>query len=236
MARDLIGVMRFFLKGYLIKQPAAHILVLFNTLAIIILLVFIGGIDYLPYALIGGITALSMSPGILQLPPDLHALKKSKFYDMIQASPVNPLIFIFGFSIGVSFASFITLVIFTIILVILLNLTIEILVIIPPILVSWIVSTLLGYYLAGKIEYTITLFRVTGLLYTSFVYLSPVYYSIKLLPTPLAYLSLLSPGTATSLIIKKLLEVEPVDINLLYLSLIILMIYLIGAILLLRKK
>ena len=223
--KQVYQVTRFFIKGYLIKQPSAHALGLLNTLAIVILLVFIGGSSYLPYALVGGIIALSMTPGILQMPPDLHALKKSKFYDMIKASPVNPLIFAIGFSIGASSTPFITLVIFIIILIFILGFSFNIITTIFILFLLWIISTLLGFYLANKIEYTITLFRVTGFIYTFFTYLSPVYYPIHILPASIAYISLLSPGTSTALIIKYLLNLETYNTPLLIASSIILGIY-----------
>lgn len=203
----MLEILEFYAKAYFRKRLTV-INAFLRVFGFVLILVFIGGKEYLPYALVGAFVNMAISPGILQIPIDFNAFYRSKFKDLLVATPVNPIKFTIATAIGFSFSSFVQILVALALIVLFTNSNLRNLAYLLIIFTfSWISFVFLGFYLATKIRDVISAFRVTDTLYIVLTLFSPVYYPIEKLPSFFQKLALLSPTTHMALLMREALNI-----------------------------
>jgi ABC-2 type transport system permease protein len=152
----------------------------------------------LPYGLAGALTMVTTELGLF-VGTDLASYKlQNRFQDIVVASPVSPLTYMFGVALS-------ELIFGAPALVILLALIagqgasgLVILGCIGVIVLLWATSTSLGFFFSAYAPNTQNAFIINGFITTILSVLPPVYYSVNVLPKSLAVLAEVLPTTEAS--------------------------------------
>jgi ABC-2 type transport system permease protein len=152
----------------------------------------------LPYGLAGALTMVTTELGLF-VGTDLASYKiQNKFQDVVVASPVSPLTYMFGVALSeLIFGAPALLVIF--------GLMASQGVMLPAIVTAmgvvillWITTTAIGFFFSAYAPNTQNAFIINGFIATLLSVLPPVYYSIKLLPPIVVPLAEILPTTEAS--------------------------------------
>lgn len=199
-----IGLLAYYILGRLIGDPIGNVLGTLRAVTIILVLSIIGGIAYLPHALIGSIFALAFSAGLMQVSVELSGMTRCKFKYMLVSSNVHPLAFMVAVALGESMYTIIQLIVLYTLLAIAVPITFNnIIVLIFTTILVWITGIAFGFYLSSRIQYIVNVFRVTDLVYSILVYMTPVYFPLDIVP-PIWRLSILiSPPALGATVARK---------------------------------
>ena len=152
----------------------------------------------LPYGLAGALTMVTTELGLF-VGTDLASYKlQNKFQDIVVASPVSPLTYMFGVALS-------ELIFGAPALLILLGLmasvgaaTVALITTLGVVLLLWVTTTAIGFFFSAYAPNTQNAFIINGFMATLLSVLPPVYYSIKVLPPFLVPVVEILPTTEAS--------------------------------------
>ncbi len=152
----------------------------------------------LPYGLAGALTMVTTELGLF-VGTDLASYKiQNKFQDVVVASPVSPLTYMFGVALS-------ELIFGAPALLVLFGLMASQGAMLPAIVTAmgvvillWITTTAIGFFFSAYAPNTQNAFIINGFIATLLSVLPPVYYSIKLLPPIIVPLAEILPTTEAS--------------------------------------
>jgi ABC-2 type transport system permease protein len=152
----------------------------------------------LPYGLAGALTMVTTELGLF-VGTDLASYKiQNKFQDVVVASPVSPLTYMFGVALSeLIFGAPALLVLFGLMASQGAVLT-AILTAFGVVILLWITTTAIGFFFSAYAPNTQNAFIINGFIATILSVLPPVYYSIKLLPPIVIPLAEILPTTEAS--------------------------------------
>ena len=215
VVRSLEGFIKYFIKGYLLGEPLTQVVSVLNAFVIVLIILVLTGRTYLAYAVVGSIVSLAFVPGILQLPPDYHALRRSRFLYYIMFTPLSLELAMSIFSFCAGLPSFISILVMLIILWEITRIGLPTLAIITMLLLFlWFYGVMIGLLVATRIKDTIRLFRVISIIYTLLVYFTPVYWPLSKIKLKAALLLLLSPPAYIAYLTRTMVGIEKMLVNL----------------------
>jgi ABC-2 type transport system permease protein len=152
----------------------------------------------LPYGLAGALTMVTTELGLF-VGTDLAAYKiQNRFQDIVVASPVTPIIYMFGVALSeLIFGAPALVILFALIAgqgATALSLT----ACLGVVVLLWMTTTSLGFFFSAYAPNTQNAFIINGFITTILSVLPPVYYSVKVLPKFLVPLAEIIPTTEAS--------------------------------------
>ena len=196
--RSLWAIMYYLGFTPMLRNPL-FIAFVFSTPFTLLFILFVASEGTaLPYGLAGALTMVTTELGLF-VGTDLASYKlQNRFQDMVVASPVSPLTYMFGVALS-------ELIFGAPALVILLALiagqgasAVAILGCIGVIVLLWATSTSLGFFFSAYAPNTQNAFIINGFITTMLSVLPPVYYSVNVLPRSLAVVAEIIPTTEAS--------------------------------------
>ena len=196
--RSLWAIMYYLGFTPMLRTPLIIAFVFSTPFTLLFILFVASNGEALPYGLAGAQTMVTTELGLFvgtDLPSyNLH----NRFQDMVVASPVSPLTYMFGVALS-------ELIFGAPALVILLALiagqgatALAILGCLGVIVLLWATSTSLGFFFSAYAPNTQNAFIINGFITTALSVLPPVYYSVDVLPRSLAVLAEVIPTTEAS--------------------------------------
>ena len=152
----------------------------------------------LPYGLAGALTMVITELGLF-VGTDLASYKlQNKFQEMVVASPVSPLVYMFGVALS-------DLIFGSPALVVLLALmagqgasAASLVGVLGVVVLLWVTTTSLGFFFSAYAPNTQNAFIINGFITTILSVLPPVYYSVSVLPSFLVPIAMVIPTTEAS--------------------------------------
>jgi len=196
--RSLWAIMYYLGFTPMLRNPLFIAFVFSTPFTLLFILYVASNGTALPYGLAGALTMVTTELGLF-VGTDLASYKlQNRFQDMVVASPVSPLTYMFGVALS-------ELIFGAPALVILLALIagegasgLAILGCIGVIVLLWATSTSLGLFFSAYAPNTQNAFIINGFITTILSVLPPVYYSVNVLPKSLAVLAEVVPTTEAS--------------------------------------
>ncbi len=152
----------------------------------------------LPYGLAGALTMVTTELGLF-VGTDLASYKlQNRFQDMVVASPVSPLVYMFGVALSeLLFGSSALLILFALIAGQGAS-ALSLVACLGVVLLLWVTTTSLGFFFSAYAPNTQNAFIINGFITTILSVLPPVYYSVNVLPGYLVPLAEVIPTTEAS--------------------------------------
>jgi ABC-2 type transport system permease protein len=152
----------------------------------------------LPYGLAGALTMITTELGLF-VGTDLASYKlQNRFQDMVVASPVSPLVYMFGVALSeLVFGAPALFILFALIAGEGAPLG-SLLLCVGVVVLLWATTTSLGFFFSAYAPNTQNAFVINGFITTVLSVLPPVYYSVKVLPSFLVPLAEVIPTTEAS--------------------------------------
>jgi len=174
-------------------------------------------------ALIGGLIALAWNAGSNALSQQIFSYRSYyRLLDMFIASPVTPTIFIAGTALGALLNALLpALPIFALVII---YKGVDVVILIPVFLLSWILGSITGFFMAYRARSPARFYALANLLYYLLTILPPVYYPASIIPGIGMYIALLIPTATLSDLARISISIEP-PLNLYY-DLIVIIVYL----------
>ena len=182
----------------MVRNPLFIPFVFSSPFTLLFILFVASGGTALPYGLAGALTMVTTQLGLF-VGTDLASYKiQNKFQDMVVASPVTPLIYLFGVALSeLAFGTPALLVLFG--LMALHGATLgSIGIALGVVALLWVTTTTVGFFFSAYAPNTQNAFIINGFIATILSVLPPVYYSIKVLPPYLVPLAEVIPTTEAS--------------------------------------
>ena len=196
--RSLWAIMYYLGFTPMLRNPL-FIAFVFSTPFTLLFILFVAtGGAALPFGLAGALTMVTTELGLF-VGTDLASYKiQNRFQDVVVASPVSPLTYMFGVALSeLIFGSPALLVLFGLIAwhgasLPTLAATVGVVVLL------WITATSLGFFFSAYAPNTQNAFIINGFITTMLSVLPPVYYSLSVLPRFLVPLAVIVPTTEAS--------------------------------------
>ncbi len=196
--RSLWAIMYYLGFIPMLRNPLFIAFVFSTPFTLIFILFVASNGEALPYGLAGALTMVTTELGLF-VGTDLASYKlQNRFQDMVVASPVSPLVYMFGVALSeLLFGAPALLILFALIggqgasmasLVVCLGV----------VLLLWVTTTSLGFFFSAYAPNTQNAFIINGFITTILSVLPPVYYSVNVLPKELVPLALAIPTTEAS--------------------------------------
>ncbi len=152
----------------------------------------------LPYGLAGALTMITTELGLF-VGTDLASYKiQNRFQDIVVASPVNPLTYMFGVALSeLIFGSPAIIILFALIASQGAS-ALSLAACLGVVILLWVTSTSLGFFFSAFAPNTQNAFIINGFITTLLSVLPPVYYSINVLPKFLVPVAEILPTTEAS--------------------------------------
>ncbi len=182
----------------MVRNPLFIPFVFSSPFTLLFILFVASGGEALPYGLAGALTMVTTELGLF-VGTDLASYKiQNKFQDIVVASPVSPLTYMFGVALSeLIFGAPALLVLFA--LMAWHGATLPILgATMGVVVLLWITTTAIGFFFSAYAPNTQNAFIINGFIATILSVLPPVYYSISILPAPLVPLAEILPTTQAS--------------------------------------
>lgn len=191
MASVLINSI-YAMKNY----PVMLINTLLAPLSILVIIVFVSRGALIGVGIEGALIMAMISAGI-GLQGDLSHLKNDfKLQDMVVSSPTSASTYMFGMGISELVYSIPVLLILSLLAFFYLPLTLfQIIILIAVLLLVFLFSIALGFFLSTLTTDVMQSWGFTGLISTLLSTIPPVYYLITYIPKPFQYIAYLSPTT-----------------------------------------
>jgi ABC-2 type transport system permease protein len=152
----------------------------------------------LPYGLAGALTMVTTELGLF-VGTDLAAYKiQNRFQDIVVASPVTPLVYMFGVALSELIFGTPALVILFVLIAGQGASAVSLAACLGVVVLLWVTSTTLGFFFSAYAPNTQNAFIINGFITTILSVLPPVYYSVKVLPKLLVPLAEIIPTTEAS--------------------------------------
>ncbi len=199
-ARSLWAIMYYLGFIPMLRNPLFIPFVFSSPFTLLFILFVASGGTALPYGLAGALTMVTTELGLF-VGTDLASYKiQNKFQDMVVASPVSPLLYMFGVALS-------ELIFGTPALLVLFGLMAwngasqgALLLAGGVVVLLWITSTAVGFFFSAYAPSTQNAFIINGFIATLLSVLPPVYYSISFLPPALVPLAEAVPTTEASVL------------------------------------
>jgi len=152
----------------------------------------------LPFGIAGALTMVTTELGLF-VGTDLASYKiQNKFQDVVVASPVSPLIYMFGVALSeLIFGAPALLVLFGL-MASQGATTAAIVTAFGVVILLWVTTTAIGFFFSAYAPNTQNAFIINGFIATILSVLPPVYYSVKLLPSFVLPIAEILPTTQAS--------------------------------------
>ncbi len=182
----------------MLRNPLFIAFVFSTPFTLLFILFVASGGTALPYGLAGALTMVTTELGLF-VGTDLASYKlQNRFQDMVVASPVSPLIYMFGIALS-------ELVFGSPALIILFGLiagqgasTAALVACFGVVVLLWATTTSLGFFFSAYAPNTQNAFIINGFITTILSVLPPVYYSVSILPSFLVPVAEIIPTTEAS--------------------------------------
>ena len=196
--RSLWAIMYYLGFTPMLRNPLFIAFVFSTPFTLLFILFVASGGTALPYGLAGALTMVTTELGLF-VGTDLASYKlQNKFQDIVVASPVSPLVYMFGVALSeLVFGSPALVVLFVLMAgqgASALALTAAL----GVVLLLWVTTTSLGFFFSAYAPNTQNAFIINGFITTILSVLPPVYYSVNALPKFLVPLAEIIPTTEAS--------------------------------------
>lgn len=201
-----------------IRSPGFIVFSAMTPFTILFFLFVVGGRSYLPYGVVGATISMLVQAG-LSLGADATFNRiQYRFQDFCVASPLRALDYMIGLSLGeVTFVAPSLAVLLALLGYLgMIGLNLPLLAIVM--LLAWISSSALGFFLSTYILQTRSAFSLTALVATLLTVLPPVYYPIEIIPTSYRFVAYLIPTTHLSILMQSVLGIKVFDLGQIELS------------------
>ena len=196
--RSLWAIMYYLGFTPMVRNPLFMAFVFTTPFTLLFILFVASDGTALPYGLAGALTMITTELGLF-VGTDLAGYKlQNRFQDIVVASPVSPLTYMFGVALSeLIFGTPALVIIFALIgsqgatagaLVSALGVVV----------LLWTTATSLGFFFSAYAPNTQNAFVINGFITTMLSVLPPVYYSVKILPAYIAPLAYVVPTTEAS--------------------------------------
>jgi ABC-2 type transport system permease protein len=196
--RSLWAIMYYLGFTPMLRNPLFIPFVFSSPFTLLFILFVASGGTALPYGLAGALTMVTTELGLF-VGTDLASYKiQNKFQDIVVASPVSPLVYMFGVALSeLVFGAPALLVLFGLMAwhgtaMVALVATLGV------VLLLWITTTAIGFFFSAYAPNTQNAFIINGFIATILSVLPPVYYPVSVLPAPLASIAEIIPTTEAS--------------------------------------
>lgn len=196
--RSLWAIMYYLGFTPMVRNPLFIAFVFSTPFTLLFILFVASNGTALPYGLAGALTMTTTELGLF-VGTDLATYKiQNRFQDMVVASPVSPLIYMFGVALSeLIFGAPALLILFGLIAE--QGATIAALVAaLGVVVLLWVTTTSLGFFFSAYAPNSQNAFIINGFITTLLSVLPPVYYSVKVLPRFLAPVAEIIPTTEAS--------------------------------------
>ncbi len=196
--RSLWAIMYYLGFTPMLRNPLFIAFVFSTPFTLLFILFVASNGEALPYGLAGALTMVTTELGLF-VGTDLASYKlQNRFQDIVVASPVSPLIYMFGVALSeLIFGAPALIILFVLIagqgaaLAALVGC-------LGVVVLLWITTTSLGFFFSAYAPNTQNAFIINGFITTVLSVLPPVYYSLNVLPAYLVPLAQIMPTTEAS--------------------------------------
>jgi ABC-2 type transport system permease protein len=196
--RSLWAIMYYLGFTPMLRNPLFIAFVFSTPFTLLFILFVTSGGAALPYGISGALTMVTTELGLF-VGTDLASYKiQNKFQDVVVASPVSPLTYMFGVALSeLIFGAPALLILFG--LLASQGATLASLVISAGVVVLlWVTTTSIGFFFSAYAPNTQNAFIINGFITTILSVLPPVYYSLSALPSFLVPVAVVVPTTDAS--------------------------------------
>jgi ABC-2 type transport system permease protein len=196
--RSLWAIMYYLGFTPMVRNPLFIAFVFSTPFTLLFILFVASNGTALPYGLAGALTMVTTELGLF-VGTDLASYKlQNRFQDIVVASPVSPLIYMFGVALSeLIFGAPAIIILF--ILIAGQGATVAALAgCFGVVVLLWVTTTSLGFFFSAYAPNTQNAFIINGFITTLLSVLPPVYYSVNVLPKFLAPIAEVIPTTEAS--------------------------------------
>jgi ABC-2 type transport system permease protein len=196
--RSLWAIMYYLGFTPMVRNPLFMAFVFSTPFTLLFILFVASNGTALPYGLAGALTMITTELGLF-VGTDLATYKlQNRFQDIVVASPVSPLIYMFGVALSeLIFGAPALIILFGLIAE--QGATVGALVsCLGVVILLWVTTTSLGFFFSAYAPNSQNAFVINGFITTILSVLPPVYYSVKVLPPYLAPVAEVIPTTEAS--------------------------------------
>ncbi|HME18512.1 MAG TPA: ABC transporter permease [Nitrososphaerales archaeon] len=198
--KSLWAIMYYLGFTPMVRNPLFIAFVFTSPFTLLFILFVASGGAALAYGLAGALTMVTAELGLF-VGTDLASYKiQNKFQDIVVASPVSPLVYMFGVALSeLAFGSPALLVLFG--LMAWHGASLAVLVTtLGVVMLLWVTTTAIGFFFSAYAPNTQNAFIINGFITTILSVLPPVYYSISILPPVLVPLAEILPTTEAAVL------------------------------------
>jgi ABC-2 type transport system permease protein len=196
--RSLWAIMYYLGFTPMLRNPLFIAFVFSTPFTLLFILFVASGGTALPYGLAGALTMVTTELGLF-VGTDLASYKlQNRFQDVVVASPVSPLVYMFGVALSELIFGAPALVILLVLIAGQGASALAIVSCLGVIVLLWVTTTSLGFFFSAYAPNTQNAFIINGFITTILSVLPPVYYSVNVLPKSLAVLAEVVPTTEAS--------------------------------------
>ena len=196
--RSLWAIMYYLGFTPMLRNPLFLVFV-FSTPFTLLLILFVASYgEALPYGLAGALTMVTTELGLF-VGTDLASYKlQNRFQDIVVASPVTPLTYMFGVALSELIFGAPALVILFALIAGQGASAVSLAACLGVVILLWITTTSLGFFFSAYAPNTQNAFIINGFITTVLSVLPPVYYSVNVLPGYLVPIAQVIPTTEAS--------------------------------------
>jgi ABC-2 type transport system permease protein len=196
--RSLWAIMYYLGFTPMVRNPLFMAFVFTTPFTLLFILFVASNGTALPYGLAGALTMVTTELGLF-VGTDLATYKlQSRFQDMVVASPVSPLVYMFGVALSeLIFGAPALLILFGLIAGQGAS-ALALASCFAVVALLWVTTTSLGFFFSAYAPNTQNAFIINGFITTILSVLPPVYYSVNVLPQFLVPLAEIIPTTEAS--------------------------------------
>jgi ABC-2 type transport system permease protein len=199
-----IGALSYY-TGILVVIRSPGFIVFSSTtpFTVLFFLFVVGGQKYLPYGLIGASISILVGAGLFLGADATYNRLQFKFQDFCVASPLQAVDYMVGLSLGE--LTFVTpsLAVLIVFFGYLGLITWSFPLVIVVMLLAWVLSSALGFFLSTFILRSRSAFSVTSLVSTVLTVVPPVFYPIDVIPSNFRFLAYFVPTTHLSILMQE---------------------------------
>ena len=196
--RSLWAIMYYLGFIPMLRNPLFIAFVFSTPFTLLFILFVASNGSALPYGLAGALTMVTTELGLF-VGTDLASYKlQNRFQDIVVASPVSPLVYMFGVALSELIFGSPALIILFVMIAGQGASTISLLGCFGVVMLLWVTTTSLGFFFSAFAPNTQNAFIINGFITTLLSVLPPVYYSVNVLPKFLVPVAEIIPTTEAS--------------------------------------
>lgn len=208
-----------------IRSPGFIVFSSTTPFTVLFFLFVIGGGEYLPYGVIGATISILVQAGLFLGADATFNRVQFKFQDFCVASPLSAIDYMIGLSLGeVTFVAP-SLAILIGLLAYLGLIGWNFPVVMLVMILAWVLSSALGFFLSTFILQSRSAFSVTSLVATLLTVVPPVFYPIRIIPQSFRFLAYFVPTTHLSILMQSAFGLQQYSLSQIGLSWLVLAAY-----------